>query len=252
MMQSSVIQSGMNIDVVELQKHLNKRLHPSPKLVTDGKIGPKTRAAIGLFQTAYGLEIDYVVGPKTWKALTTGLATNLDKKPIRVVSSTPLVAAPTSDAPWMDFARKQVGEAEIAGAIHNPRIIEYHATTSLRATADETAWCSSFVNWALKQAAIKGTDSAAAASWLKWGQEITPRPGAIIVIYNKKAANSSLTVSGNHVGFLVQDRAKSYLILGGNQSNQVKISSYPKAAWALKGCRWPSTNSKQSVAASSR
>lgn len=35
----------------------------------DGKIGPKTRAAIEAFQTAKGLKVDGKVGPRTWAEL---------------------------------------------------------------------------------------------------------------------------------------------------------------------------------------
>jgi len=64
------------------------------------------------------------------------------------------------------------------------------------AAADETAWCSSFVNWVLRQAGIRGTNSAAAASWTSWGQSCHARVGAITVIFNSTAANSRLSRSG--------------------------------------------------------
>lgn len=218
-------------DVQRLQQLLNQRLSPSPGLRVDGDFGPRTEAAVRLYQASIGLGIDGIVGPRTWAALESGIVTN------------PASAAPISasypDAPWMTVAMKEIGQREILGAQHNPRIIEYHATTTLRATTDEVAWCASFVNWCLKQANIIGTNSARAASWLNWGQLTNVRGGAIAVIYNPQAANSSLTVSGNHVAFLVQETSTHYLLLGGNQSNQVKISSYPKSAWQLKGFRWP-------------
>lgn len=40
----------------------------------DGKIGPKTKAAIKEFQTKSGLEADGKVGPRTWAALKEALA----------------------------------------------------------------------------------------------------------------------------------------------------------------------------------
>eukprot|EP01156_Anaeramoeba_ignava_P011257 Anaeramoba_ignava/a482504_22.p5 GENE.a482504_22~~a482504_22.p5 ORF type:complete len:143 (+),score=5.17 a482504_22:255-683(+) len=80
---------------------------------------------------------------------------------------------PESDAPWFKIALEEMwaGVTEIRGRKHNPRIIEYHKSTTLRASNDETAWCSSFVNWCIEQAGLKGTDSAAARSWLKWGKK---------------------------------------------------------------------------------
>ena len=65
--------------------------------------------------------------------------------------------------------------------MHNKRVIEYHSTTG-KAPNDETAWCSSFVNWSLKQVGIKGTNSAQAISWqiMHWGVALsTPVYGAV-------------------------------------------------------------------------
>lgn len=85
----------------------------------------------------------------------------------------------------------------------------------------------------------KGTNSAAANSWLKWGKKVSATPGAIIIIHNSGAANSSLTRSGNHVGFLLSETEHYFSILGGNQRDQVKESKYPKRSWKVKGYRLP-------------
>ncbi|HXH08632.1 MAG TPA: TIGR02594 family protein [Alphaproteobacteria bacterium] len=218
-------------EMERLQELLNRLLHPSPNPQKDGDFGARTEAAVRLYQASVGLGIDGVVGPRTWAALEKGLITN---------SAPAAPALPSQqEAPWMAVAMQQLGQREIPGARHNPHIVEYHTTTTLRATTDETAWCSSFVNWCLRQVGIAGTNSALAASWLEWGQAVSARAGAITVIYNASAANSSLSVSGNHVGFLVEETGTHFILLGGNQSNQVKISSYPKSSWQIKGYRWP-------------
>ena len=132
----------------------------------------------------------------------------------------------TQDLPkWYLIARKELesGVIEIRGEEHNPRIIEYHQSTSLKATDDETAWCSSFVNWCVDMAGLKGTDSAAARSWLKWGKSIDePKEGAIVVL---KRGNKPWQ---GHVGFFVGIKDNHILMLGGNQGNEVNISSYSK------------------------
>ena len=86
----------------------------------------------------------------------------------------------------------------------------------------------------------KGTNSAAAISWLKWGKKAASTPGSIVVIYNSNAANSNLTRSENHVGFLISENDQYFEILGGNQRDQVKISFYPKSKWKVRGYRLPS------------
>lgn len=51
-------------------------------------------------------------------------------------------------------AKTQLGQKEISGSKDNPKIVEYHDATTLKATDDETPWCASFVNWCLIIAAI--------------------------------------------------------------------------------------------------
>lgn len=137
------------------------------------------------------------------------------------------VAVTPDKAFWFEIAQREmaIGVKEISGPQDNPRIVEYHQSTTLRATDDETAWCSAFVNWCIEQAGIKGTKSASSRSWLAWGQEITqPCRGCIVVCKG-------------HVAFYYQEERGRILLLGGNQSNQVKISPYSKNK--IISYRWP-------------
>ena len=86
----------------------------------------------------------------------------------------------------LQIAQGELGTHEIRGAQDNPRVVEYHQATSLKARNDETSWCSSFVNWTMRQAGVQGTNSAAARSWLNWGQAVPKdaahvKPGDVIV-----------------------------------------------------------------------
>ena len=54
----------------------------------------------------------------------------------------------------IEVAKTQKNVAEISGSKHNPKIVEYAQSCTLQAQDDETAWCSSFVNWCLIIAAI--------------------------------------------------------------------------------------------------
>lgn len=116
----------------------------------------------------------------------------------------------------------ETGVRECAGDDHNPRIIEYHATTSLQATRDEIAWCSSFMNWCQHNGGFEGTDSAAARSWMQWGVPVeTPRRGDVVVF---RRGNSSWQ---GHVGFFWgYTPGGSIETLGGNQRNSVCIRAY--------------------------
>ena len=123
-----------------------------------------------------------------------------------------------------DYAKSKLGTKEIPGPIHNEDIIEFHATTTLKATTDEISWCSSFVNWCVTKAGARGTNSAAARSWLNWGV-VTKEPleGDIVIFSRGKNPSSG------HVGFFVKKEAGLIHVLGGNQSDQVKISKYKEA-----------------------
>jgi hypothetical protein len=49
------------------------------------------------------------------------------------------------------------------------------------------------------------------------------------------------------LAFLVEETRTGFALLGGNQSDQVKISgtsSYPKPRWKVLGCRWPKSTGR--------
>ena len=142
---------------------------------------------------------------------------------------------------WVSIAIKELGIKELKDG-DNSRIVEYADTTSLHAKQDEVPWCSSFVNWCLKQAGIKGTNSAAAISWLDWGVSIDePIDGCICVIKRKEGGKDKATgsSSGYHVAFWISQDKESVHLLGGNQSDQVKISSFMLRSYEIAGYRMP-------------
>lgn len=136
--------------------------------------------------------------------------------------------SPTTPAPYaIAQAELALDVREIAGVQNNPRIVLYHRSTADGAAPDEVAWCSSFVNYCVEQAGIKGTDSKWARSWHdeNWGQVVTgdPQPGDIVVWRRQ-----SPSTDGGHVGFFVDMVGTDTIrVLGGNQSNRVRISDYP-------------------------
>ncbi len=216
-------------EVQELKKLLNEKFKLNPKLVENDLFDKQTDSIVKRYQLISYLGVDGSVDAEMLISL----------KNNKVVAADKPAVVPAQTAPWMKIAAGEIGQRELKGVLHNPRIITYHATTTLRATKDETPWCSSFVNWVMIQAGKKGTNSALAISWLNWGKPTSLQHGAIIVIHNSKATNSALSYSGNHVAFLVRETNKYYEVLGGNQLDQVKTSRYPKSTWALKACRWP-------------
>ncbi len=123
----------------------------------------------------------------------------------------------------LDICEGEMNVAEVRGDVHNPRIVEYHEATCLKASDDETPWCASFVNWVLQQSGGTGTDSAAARSFLKWGEPLKePKIGCVVVF--KRGTKPWQ----GHVGFYMgRNRKGDIVTLGGNQSNQVCLATYP-------------------------
>jgi len=144
----------------------------------------------------------------------------------------PEAAVPESPK-WLEAAVKEIGVEEVPGPGDNLRILEYHNTTTLKATDDSVAWCSSFVNWCMKQAGVQGSGSAAARSWLNWGKRLdSPRNGCVAVL--KRGSNPT----NGHVAFYVGEGSSNIRLLGGNQGDQVKVGAFPKTM--LLSYRWPS------------
>jgi uncharacterized protein (TIGR02594 family) len=134
---------------------------------------------------------------------------------------------------WLAVAFDEVGTKEIPGDGHNPRIIEYHQTTTLKATEDEVPWCSSFANWVMKQIGVRGTGSAAARSWQTWGRPLSqPVYGCVVVMRRGKNPGAG------HVGFYLGDVGHDYIrILGGNQGDAVTVANFKRSS--VIGYRWP-------------
>lgn len=136
------------------------------------------------------------------------------------------------DPAWLSIAWDERGQKEHNGPGDNPRILQYQSACSFNAKDEEVPWCSSFANWVMKQAGIRGSGEASARSWLKWGQQLQqPRRGAITVLSRPGAPTNG------HVAFYLGEEGGKLKLLGGNQENQVKVSYYPKDR--LLSYRWP-------------
>ncbi len=125
-------------------------------------------------------------------------------------------------APWLAVASDEIGEEEIAGPENNPRVLDYiSAVESTRGVQDdEIDWASAFAEWSLNQVGIEGPQSMEPNDWLNWGRPIaTPELGCITVFSFKGLG---------HVGFFISTEGNNLNILGGNQSDVVKISRYAK------------------------
>jgi uncharacterized protein (TIGR02594 family) len=133
---------------------------------------------------------------------------------------------------WMETAWSQVGVMETAGAEASPQIVGYFREVGHpEAASDEIAWCAAFVGACLERSGIASTKSLAARSYATFGTDTDPRIGAIAVF-----SRGSDPVHG-HVGFVVGITDTSIMLLGGNQSNKVSVTTMPRDR--LIACRWP-------------
>ena len=154
-----------------------------------------------------------------------------------------------SDPPWMRVARSQLGIAQYSEG-HNPEVLKFHATGwtvfNRLSTVDTVDWCNHFVDWCLEQSGLNSMGSIKAASQQWQGRKTEPRYGAIVMISPDPGGdefnNNPLTaLSGiSHVAFYAgddPDNSENFMMLGGNQSNRVTLTSRPKSR--IVDLRWP-------------
>ena len=96
-------------------------------------------------------------------------------------------------------------------------------------------WCGLFVAHCLRTA-LPELDPPAfyprAQPWLRWGHEVTPQLGAIMVFW-RLHPNTPF----GHVSFYWAEDEEAFHVIGGNQSDRILIQRRPKDR--LLGARWP-------------
>lgn len=235
------VNRGTSTAITMAQVMMNRQT--GMKLQEDGKNGPKTIAAmesldpvffcreyIQLAQHGY---VDIVKRKNSQLVFLTGWMNRThilqDLITTARTTATPIIVPkpdvkeePVSTGKLAPFkwAQGELGQSEISGSKDNARIVYYHGFTTLKATDDETPWCSSFMCAAHETQGIRSTRSAAAKSWATWGKEGDGSVGDIAVFKR---------TGGHHVAFInkkFQRGASVVNVLGGNQSNKVRVSDY--------------------------
>lgn len=126
----------------------------------------------------------------------------------------------------LEIALSQYGQKEVVGKLHNDTILNYAKEAGFTwVSDDETPWCSIFLNWATKKAGVSYSGKANARSWLNVGIPVTtPTVGDVVVL-----SRGSNPASG-HVGIYIANCEDEQIwVLGGNQSNRVSITTFPKS-----------------------
>jgi uncharacterized protein (TIGR02594 family) len=207
--------------IVDLQKALRAAgFDPGP---LDGISGPKTRAAIRSFQARMGLVVDGIAGPKTQSRLFASPAAALP--------------SPAAALPWLAEARRLIGTREIPGPRDNPVILDWARATRIPYDDDETPWCGLFMAHCIAATLPDEplpANPLGARNWLKFGRDMAPQMGAILVF-----SRGSVQSWSGHVALYAGEEAEMFHILGGNQSDTVSIAKIAKSR--LLGARWPHT-----------
>lgn len=190
----------------------------------DGVWGRKSIAATKAFQTANGLTVDGVVGPKTTAAL-------FKKSASAATDPAPLV--------WLEEARRLQGLRETPGGGNNPAILNWAGRLGIPYRSDDIPWCGLFVAHCIGSTLpeeVLPRSPLTARAWAFCGESCEPGLGSILVFWR----GSKTGVLG-HVGFYIGEDETAYHVLGGNQSDSVNVARVAKNR--LLDARWPRTGS---------
>jgi uncharacterized protein (TIGR02594 family) len=130
-------------------------------------------------------------------------------------------------------AVKLYGTVEGLGTADNPSILEWAKEIGeTDYVHDSIAWCGLFLAICAKRAGYAPARVALRAlSWASWGIPVpAPALGDVLTFVRE---------GGGHVGLYVGEDNVCYHVLGGNQSDQVRIARIAKARLhAARRCAW--------------
>jgi len=134
----------------------------------------------------------------------------------------------------LDLASRYIGIHEIASPGGDHPLVQWWLSLCGFPTsvADETPWCSAFVNGIAWELRLTRSKSAAARSWLGVGAALpldSALPGFDVVILKRGGADQpgpEVVNAQGHVGWYAGRDAGDVLVLGGNQGDAVSIQRF--------------------------
>lgn len=133
------------------------------------------------------------------------------------------------------IAQRFMGLKEMAGTASNPLILGMLQLDTKWVQADQTPWCSAFVNFVFFLLGLPRSRSLAARSWLLVGLSVPlseAQPGHDVVILQRGTGTqppATVIAAPGHVGLYVGHDATTVTLLGGNQGDSVNVQSFPKS-----------------------
>ncbi len=140
----------------------------------------------------------------------------------------------TTEPLWLEYARSQIGVAEIPGPKNSPTIMGWikklgAKVLGIQVNDELTPWCGTFAAQCVSAVGLKPPAIAVrASSWDGFGKACAPTVGCVLRFERP---------GGGHVGFYVGEDKTTYHVLGGNQGNCVSIIRIEKSR--LVSSRWP-------------
>lgn len=124
----------------------------------------------------------------------------------------------------IDIAFSHYGLKEIPGKVDEPTIVGFFKDVGHSwVKDDEMAWCAAMVGSCLERAGISSTRKLNARSYLSFGQDTDNPQWGDIAVFWRKSEDSAF----GHVAFYLNHDDDYVYVIGGNQSNMVKVSAYP-------------------------
>ncbi len=204
----------------EIQQALSDRgFDPGP---IDGIWGRQTIGAVKKFQESAHLTVDGIVGPHTTEALFG----------IRV--------APDDIGPlvWYNEALRLMGTKEVSGGGSNKDILDWATDLGIDYKSDDIPWCGLFVGHCIGATLpdeVLPNNPLGAREWAKFGKACdSARIGCVLVFWRESKASGK-----GHVGFYYGEDGDGYYVLGGNQTDMVRVAKVPKSRFLA--ARQPAT-----------
>ena len=118
------------------------------------------------------------------------------------------------------------GLSEVAGSDSNPEILEFFRELDYDWVNDDSAvsWCSAMLSYYAKKCGYEYHHGLNARGWLNMPVMVLhPSLGDVVILWR----NDIHSWEGHCALFISWTHTKVYL-LGGNQSNQINITAYPR------------------------
>lgn len=201
----------------------------------DGAPGRSMHNGLRKFQSAVGLPVTGFADEDTVEALRE--PGNSRDFPDRAKPAPTIPAEPI----WLREGRRLMGIREVPGAKSNSTIMSWAKRlggwVASFYTNDDIAWCGLFeahiISLTLPQEPLPA-NPLGALQWNKFGYSLSePCLGAILTFTRS---------GGGHVGNYVGEDETHFHVLGGNQSDSVRVTRIAKSR--LSSVRWPRTGPK--------